>query len=715
MRITYTSLSRYKSTWATIIILNTLIFEFLFNASFFKSSMLVADDNFFLTEILFNEKFKPNPKILHHYILACLRGFQSIPVFKLTLFIMPLSIGLSTYYIIFRFSRSFFFSIATAVFVIHFPISIGQNTFVLGSHPLAGATVIFLFLSITAICFENPEVFNKFPQAIFIIFIQSLLLFAGFFMTPILILLPITCVMSTLIVLMFNWKDRGWKYSDILLLSLSCVVIIACGYYYRENHYARTPGKLDVSILQVISNLQAALNQTFVIFKRAPIWIKLTYGFGLVSTIIGLWFISMKEKKSSDLNLRNFHAFAAFLILCGALAFGPVSIITQYASRYTFIPFLCVVLAICIVISSRLRNKELKYVPLYALLPISAVIHNGIATQRSLLPFQSGHELIEAALSQKTWGQQDQFLILLPDGIKSTSSGFHHWSSGYLRAILRQPDTIGVIGTQNNYVDIQKHGVFIQPEQVSGDFFANYYTEMKGGARVRKRMFGLDPMKPTYTFADNGEGELEIKTLIVWNDAKVKLIEPGKNLQSVPFSDVDFMNCSKLYSDKAFTVSRLAKIPNFVGNNKTVDDSFHFDGSNMTSHKFTQAAGEYPQILSFRLRYGGNFSGNNQDIEVFPPMPMLSKNLAVYQYKDYFKIIPRSGGKTLQIQHNSDTPVDVDIVGCNGQKAYIFVNRSLEGEIFNMDFGAELQLGKGFKSRYWEGDIENLKLEKLGN
>ena len=125
-----------------LLIIVALVVRAVFSADYLSSTFLFQDDTIFIGHYLFNvDMVSPATQKFYYGMLEFLSGFNSLFPPKLFLFMMQALMGYCFYRIVFEYSRSYTIGVASAIFAISYPVSIDQNFFMAGAHPLTSRSI----------------------------------------------------------------------------------------------------------------------------------------------------------------------------------------------------------------------------------------------------------------------------------------------------------------------------------------------------------------------------------------------------------------------------------------------------------------------------------------------------------------------------------------------------------------------------------------------
>ena len=265
------------------------------------------------------------------------------------------------------------------------------------------------------------------------------------------------------------------------------------------------------------------------------------------------------------------------------------------------------------------------------------------------------------------------------------TSGFHHWSSGFLQIELGRRDVTGIVGRMDEMI----HNPFVNDPKNQNPIGPG-----------RKKMFGIEIGRPTM-----------ILDLVA-----------GDWLE-----------------DSCITVRDMSGVRQFVDDSGKLEEKAAFDAS-LECVVFTQlqglnALGDAPssieqlhenQVIRLRLEPMGLDEDRKFELrikslpsdesnftfgETSPPMPLLGRPLAVYQisedeYRFQFDCEDR---QTFDLD-SAQVWTAIQVAQNAQGRTLLYLNGVQVMEAEGCPRLQRISIGKGWKSRYWTGKIGDVKL-----
>lgn len=702
--------------------------KFFLFGEYLTSSLLFQDDTIFLGHYLFGVAIESPPTQAFYYgLVEAITSIGGVFGAKFSLLLVQFGISLFAYLVINQFARAKVVALGLSVVLMHYPVAVDQNFFVIGAHPQFG--ILALFLGIYCLL-RGPvlggDIFA--PKPLILALFAGVCFVVGARSSPTFILMPALF----LVVLVFMLLEHGIRSqfdsrhlcAGAILSAVSGVLIFRGSNY----HYSSIQGWVDVSSDQVLENLVAAMSTILMEPFEGKVWFLVICSAGLVIFVL-LATLALRARPvgAAQVWANNRRLlFLGFLVVCAACVFGPGSVTTSYLDRYVIAPysFLALVFGCLIgwafkVASSRMGGAS--RVSVFIALGVvsgAVILAAGTTTRDTLSPYQEAHTATLQALDSFNFEHDDQILVLLPDSAYSPTSGFNHWSTWYLRVLTKNASIIGLVGTKSMY-DPNFGPVFVDKYR---DHDANFWA-VRDGRSFRVQMVGLEKDRRLFTFLSNSDGELEPgATVVADQKGEIKRVNFGERFtQVLGVSGSLKQICKPTTSESGhfaqFVDDRSQDIGRAIFNEvanapvarrvELLNDAFEADGEVEQRVDANLAIGEFAQI-ELLLKPKIQDAGAGPYSEVFPPMPLLSSTIAIYHIGNGLRITTREEpSQSFYLQLEQDEVIELKILGCVGGRAAIMFGNEIIGSTFDFSPDGEWILGKGFLRRYWQGEFQS--------
>lgn len=693
---------------------------------YLTSDFLYGDDPILVGAPLFGENILMPKNFLHYWIIYALSAFSSLLVVKSFIWVSISVVLSSFYFIVSRLSGLKWAAAALAATFVFYPVSVDQSFFVSGAHPTAATAVFFIYLVLLVLQFERGlqagAGFN-----LGVATLQAIILYASGLISPTYNLAPFLLLISTAAYLMAEKARQGridLRIGFGLIFIAALPVALQIG-NLSNYHYAAVEGWVSYSPDRIFSNFRTAVEMIVVDpFREHPgfaalyilmlLLLGLTVAFGFA---VARPRAAGNPSIASGVRLEVALAMGVVLIVSSALLFGPSSIVTSFLPRYAIAPYMCAALLIAIilsVVSAKIRRRHIPagYATNILLLAAATIgaIHYVTATRDALKPYIASHNLIANAVRGRTWKPDDQILILLPEESAESTMGFNHWSTWQLRVITGQSELIGLIGRESRWADLQRNGLFVNEYRDHG---GEYWTTLNGRA-TRKRMMGLERDRALYAFRPGTNGKLVPATVAIWEGDAVSVTPPGERVGRQPRAATLGRLCHAAADSSNLFLALDPKSPTIKGFETIIDESFGVDGSEERDIPIDVADNDFAYI-SFQLEPG--WERPDAPVEeygdAYPAMPLLSDDLAIYNPPKQFRILSRNKKMSVNEPATDGGSLDFAIFGCPGKAGFVFLNGAFAGVAPQSQFSGVWRFGKGYKQRYWRGEVRNLRVGVL--
>lgn len=711
---------KYKR-YAVILFIAILLSRIAFSLGFLSPTFLFHDDTFFVASYFFDaDPGAPTTQFYYYGALKFLTGFGSLLIPKLSLFVLQSILGCCFYLIVFNFYKSHIASISLAIFAIYYPVSVDQYFFMTGAHPLAATAIFFIFLALFSHQL-NTGLNRKLGKNLGMLALQGLLLIICGGSSPTYLLIPLILILTTCILIFLSPARPRLNLSHTILLICSAIPFGLHVLSMKKYHYSKLIGWTEYSADQVFSNLLTAFSHIFIDPMSGNTFIKLAYlcVFTILLCII-LWAILKPAKQSIDIRTPNSFIFVGVCLLAAALTFGPSAITTTFIPRYTYAPFLITELSLAILIGGIIRRMTKqgswrhKGIHLCLILAtLIAIPHSIIKTNDVLEPYISGHKLVVDTLAAEDWSSEDQIAIVLPEGVRSVSAGYNHWSTWYLRVITKQRNLIGLVGPYSQKRDLENNELFVDKYSDHGD----QYWAVINNRSLRQHMKGLERNRPVTIYIPTEDGTLKKTPLLMSDGTAIKLVPSGQKFTQASDSPPLDTVCQTYENISAPLLVNTSK-PIF-GNTeyKTIlSEAFSTQKANTKTITVPPTNGRLTKLI---LRLQNTTSVGQAPLPqkysaTYPPMPALGPDFAVYVANGQLEVLATNGIKVKgKNPFKSGDITQIELLGCSGLFGLLSINGQIIGMHPSPKFDGKWEIGKGYMERFWAGNVEEFSVQVL--
>lgn len=681
-------------------------------SSYFVSSYLYQDDSIFVGAAYLGSPMpSPQTQSLYYGLIEIMTDIGGMLGLKLILILMPVVTCLFMFKILMSFTSDSFVAAAVSLFVTLFPVSPEQSYFFTGAHPTAGIMLFVIIAFLYLEMLKHQDIWPPVRRSLYFL-ICGMGFYAISKTSPTFTLVPLLLIPMS--------AQAWWRDRNQLSAFHGVCLIVPTGLFLllfasaEEYHYSSLVGWAEISLSRTLTNLSQSMEYIFQTpFVRHPkIQVLAVLSFLVfAAAFVMLLAHTLRRKNGSARQYAHiFWPFILFLLLGGALVFGPGSVTTNYLDRYAIAPFqigglLLGILIVIILDQSHAETPKLEMAASVALFSLVAVtlIHASLANRDRLTPLLSTHNKIIDTLGQRAWKSDDQILILLPKGEVESTGGYNHWSTWYLRVATKTPGLIGLVGNQGYANDLQTNGLFIDVYRDHDPIF----WSVKDGMSKRAHMLGLTPDRATYAFAGI-EGKLTMLPLrLQWNGAG-KTLQPGQRFQDVASVRGAGLTCDATSSEQAFLVN-ISK----PGLNSAEKATGHFVRPPFVATgqaaKFLDVPEDATGNTSIHLELKGSPGGPVQPYsKTYPQMPLVAPGFGVYLQTGNYYFQERDGEKqlfTAPVREGKPTIVDIIDCGPGQSKNALYLDGTFRGMFSSDVMYGRWRIGAGFEDRYWEGEI----------
>lgn len=710
------------------ILLGATMLKFLWFGDYLSSSLLFQDDTIFLGHYHFGVSIKSPPTQAFYYgLVELVTSTAGIFGAKVLLLWVQAGISVFAYLIINEFARAKFVALGLSVALMHYPVAVDQNFFVIGAHPQFG--ILALFSSIYCLLKGPVLAANVFSRkSLILTLLASAFVVVGSRSSPTLMLMPILFLVALGFLLLEDGFRSQFNFRHLCAGSILSVVSGVLAFNRSSYHYSSVQGWVDVSGPQILENLVAALSSILKVPFEERVWFLLICVVGLVLFLM-LAAVALREHAAiapRDWTGNRKLLFLGFLVICAACLFGPGAVATSYLGRYVIAPYSVMALVIGCFIGWAFKTSSPRIGRLHkflafimnGVLSVAVIWTAGITTRDALFPYQEAHAATLSAIEPFSFDDDDQIVVLLPESVSSPTSGFNHWSTWYLRVLTRNGSIIGLVGTQSMY-DPKLGAVFVDKYK---DHDPSYWA-VRDGRSFRLQLVGLEKDRRLFAFLADVNGELKpASTVASDKKGEVRIVQFGEaflqgsgvpsafdqmceTAPAEPEHIVRFTHDQSLDIGQAI-LEETANTP-VARRVELLSDAFEASGEVEQRVNADLTLGELAQIeLLFNPKSYDAGPGAYSD--VFPPMPVLSSTVAIYHIDDKLRITTREEpSQSFNVHLMEDEGIELKIVGCVGGQAAILVGDEIIGSTSFFAPKGEWVLGKGFLRRYWQGDFRS--------
>lgn len=714
---------KYDVLIISIITFSICFSAYLFlNQKYFFSDFLPEDDNIFAPKAMFSTPDYLETTTVQNFqffLIDITSIFHSIPIMRM--FIL-LFFSLSAVFISIIFSKHLkgnVLPIFLGIAILTIPIPANQIIFITGSHP----TLSLFFMLFSLLLFNNVDKFIKLKFVFYNIIILAML-FMAIFSSPIGFMAPLALPMWLIITRLFINDLGKLSFKEWLLFLCTIIIICTVTYIYSgllKHHYTEKAGKVDFGIEQIIYNALDSLGRLQDIYGNFGETTFFIFMLGIVLLIL-VSIICFKSnqnivyKNNSKLLILGINA-----LIISTLTFAPASVTTNLLDRYLVAPItLGLISVVAFVIYLHPKNTTTSYwknlIGLTALLFIISanairtkeILHNKYKTQ--LDTHYAVRKLVNNELPK--WSKNAQIVILLAGDGETSTMGYNHWSTWYLRYLTGNLNTIGLLGKLSENYPLIKYFPFIKQYKDDGPEF----WKIMNGRSYHAQMVGLEISRPLFAYQQNKAGEFKpIEYILFSSEEGVNLVQFGQSYQEAKEQPLQLQQLCKQPSNvfmwPTTQISDYKSPVNFTQKSNLLNsEKLVFDGTNSVSMQIN-----IPKHQYFRLEFSlTNTSEINSVIfnEISPPMPMLTPALALYQYpSSKMHFVKRQDSESYVVNETNSNQTNVFFEGISDCIVLFGFNKKLRGILTKQSLNGNWLLGKGYKDRYWKGELSNMTIK----
>jgi hypothetical protein len=227
-------------------------------------------------------------------------------------------------------------------------------------------------------------------------------------------------------------------------------------------------------------------------------------------------------------------------------------------------------------------------------------------------------------------------------------------------------------------------------------------------------MMGLERDRALYAFMPDDQGRLVPATVTVWERDTISITPPGARVGERSRKVTPDNLCDIAPDDDGMLIALKPTLPGFEAFDVIADESFSFDGRTERIVSIDVGADDLAYV-SLRLDYGGrqHDQSANEFSDAYPPMPLLAPDLALYNLPNQYRVGDRSSKMKAGEPIPDDGALKLTLVGCPGRIGFVFLNDTFAGVLHEPKFSGTWRFGKGFKERYWRGEIREFRVGVL--
>ena len=699
---------------------------FILNQEYLVSGFLTRDDNILMSMAIFGEPYyleNTSLQYLQFLIIDLFSVFNSIFIVRLSfLFIYSLS-GVFIALIYSKYIEGRVLPAFLGITIATIPVAAEQIIFVSGSH----STLSLLFLVISLLMFDRVYGFTG-QKFIFYNIAILAVLFISIFSSPVGFLAPVTLFLW-LIVARFFVKNLGGLSTKKWLLFLAAMLTICILTYILagllNHHYSGRVGWTDFSVEQIVQNFLHTLKKVVYFYGGFQTTTFFLFISGIILFVILLFFSWFKKQhKNYEIQNNQFLLLGINSLILSAFTFAPASITTTLLDRYLVTTVILGLISVITLIVFLYKKTTLYFyfqgvVGVFALLLILSanvmrtkeIVHDEYNMQVHT------HNAVQqrASIDSSKWTGKSQVVFLVTkDKYASPTMGLNHSSTWYLRYITKNPEIIGLLGYLAGDYPVIKKFPFVEQYRDEG----SEYWELIDGHLSRVQMVGLEMDRPLFVYQQNKMGEFEPTEYILFSSKEgTNLVQFGQSYQEAKKKLAQFQQVCKQENDIfMWPTAQLNEYKSLVDfkyeKNLLNSKKFVFNGKNSDFIQISIPENEY-----FRLEFSLTNTSEMDSIafnETSPPMPILNPIFALYQYpssKTHF--VARKESESYIIDENNSNQIDIFFEGVSGCAILFGFNNKLRGILTKQSLNSRWLLGKGYKNRYWKGEITNMKLKML--
>lgn len=674
MQVTYSKSTYFQTTLIGLIaLLLGGAFLLVFNSGYVFDKYMQADDLVQLPKLFRGERFNISGKIIFEKIISWVGSGRNIETLRAFLTVMLATIAATSSMIFYRYSREPISAVLLGILLVCIPYSYDQTLFVLASHPLV-ATFFGMLGLFCGYAFLQSQTWQK-----YIWFVLCLLFFQiASYCSPNALLL----YLSPLGFVIAGALKNGLKKTLGVAALFIVTVIATLATKSMEYHYSGTK-MLTFSFEKVFENIGKYLELTFNFGLKTPIsslelGLLIAFWLGVSAFLIGIVIAAFKIKK--------FKALIYLLIpplVTSALFFGPASVTTRFVQRYSFGSSIFLFFALALLMSYVLFNSPRKYhrsVSVLAIILISFSVYfmNAIKEQ-NLAPYRTVNQYVETWVKaeQPKWDKNSQIILLIPTSLAAPSSGFAHWSTGWIHYLMGRTDVDAIIGYERQ-IEYPLYGdAFPAPGQ-------------------RKKFTGFKPGFPLFLYRMNDDGTYQSITYAahISPEGKVFVSKFGDRIKPLDPHSPDPDLCSAGHEN--ITVW---PYPGVEGQNLFSGSPMNLLGSEdlLSRGEYTSEAGSFN--LKFKMNKKSGSQESSHDIILGENFRIKNINNKIYLYSKPFG--------SFSFQHNvpaTRPDISVTFAGIDGCISGMWLNHNFVGPAFGEAFeGVEFLKPSGTEN--WKVDL----------
>ena len=608
----------------------------------------------------------------------------------------------------FKLSRTLAFFASASIFA-GIPF-LSQGTFITGSYPVHGLFFLVSALYLTSRCLTQQDTLKV-----------TLLCYSGIFLLFILTGIAATSLtLSSFIIApcalyAFARKRKFMLWALVSMLpALSFTALQFSGTF--SNHYSGLSGWIDLSANQLLNQL--GMHKTSIVNSMG------NWGlFGIIATLaiaaalyiyhsIQLVMGRQTVQQSSVILPNN----EKLIILIGIALAGfatsllPTLFVHGSSPRYTAAPFFFVFCLFFILIQLMINRFPGRFITaggtivalIVATLSIQAFMQQHYARYHKASVDQKA---VKDLLSQKSaqFASNAQILIFFEDNHTNFTGGYNHWSTHFARMATGRTDITAVIGRKSDMI----HDPFTGEYSNHGK---QYWTAVNGRT-LRKKMVGLDTSRPIHILSLNDQKNTTYNCIAIYEQDRLRIYDADESGARIKYrysenDEIPPMSNCIVY---LLNTGELPAAPAPNGASRV------FDGKTSEIISPPSDGKALPYALNFSFKSDSKGEISRDYTETNPPMPLLAPPLSVYQVtRDRFNIgincDEQTGFSFKSVSDWTRLSFQVDRRG----QGILRINNRLVKIVENCLAPDRILLGKGFKSRFWKGNIADFEYRSNG-
>jgi len=666
------------------------------------SRLMVYDDTIYFAANFFGFAEELPTNFLPYWLLRCAAIFHSIIVIKAASIMTLAIIGGVSAWIFSLFTERRVLAFFAAAVLSFFSVAPDQGFFVTGSHPSLGASFALISFALFLAALRQAGRGRDIA-----LFVSAIAAFASSVSSPTTMLVafvPLLWAATAQVALKPDWS----RLRTVILVGWPILFHLVRG--VGSFHYAKQDGWTEMSIENTIGNIGSFFSVATAPLYAAGSLASSLFALGVIVALAVTVLSVIKRDRSERMHYdfgkttRGKMPFLVTAMLCAAIAGSAVAapslVVTSYLPRYAApgVVFGLVLLGAPIVfLLDAASRQSVRFSLLAFAIFAGAGFYAGPKMRNDAFSeMMAGHRAIQRVVDDYAdgWVENAQVVILLPQGLYSPTQGYNHWSTGYLRALTLRPDIIALAGDDTR--------VSMEPFITNWTSHGEVFWANNDGVTRRIQMKGLERTRPTYVYRVSLEKNSAetVTAVFLQDDGEFLLLRSGEILENVVGRSAT--NCT---TDEGVFVWRTSggKRLSPAGFEAATWRSRKFSGDESELISFAAAPGDHVR-LSFRLRPDADISEKQAYSDTYPPMPLRAPILSVYHRYDGIHFA--SPGRPSVLAPTSREVMEFSVRGVEG----CFYSLDIKGGDYTSlglrTISGEWRFGRGFKKRFWRGELE---------